>query len=195
MSHALIAAPAQPAHIMQKTFRAALTALSEPARAVPVPEIDSPAGASPALWALVLTLLDQDVSVYWPGADETLKANVLFHTGVKWSDTPETADFAVLAADSSQTLALLDRVSVGSHERPDMSATVLFVVGSETTDTLVEGPGLKSATEQRLPMNEALAYRLGQQAKTYPLGFDAYFVDHHTVLGIPRSTRIVVRTD
>lgn len=195
MPHSLMAAPAQPAQLMQKTFRAALTALSEPARAVPVPVIQAPEGVTPALWALVLTLLDQDVALYWPGASETIRANVLFHTGVKWVEDPQCADWVVLHADAPESLAILDAVSIGTHERPDTGASILFITGEETTDVLVEGPGLKSPTEQRLPLSEALAYRLGQQAKSYPLGFDSYFVSEQSVLGMPRSTRIVVRAD
>lgn len=195
MPHGLIPAPANMAAMTQATFRAALTALSEPIRAVSVPTIPAPDGVRPALWALVLTVLDEDVSVFWPESSEVVHANLGFHTRVKRVDVPEAADWLILDAGSPETLATLDRARVGTEERPDLSASVVLMAGLEATDVVAEGPGIATRVEQRLPISSQIVERLAQQANTYPLGFDTYLVLAHAVIGLPRSTRLSLRAD
>ena len=79
---AVIEAPEHQTLLMQQTFRAVLTALSEPLRAVSIPALPTPLGTTSALWAMALTLWDQDVSVWWPEADDDHWYNTLFHTRV-----------------------------------------------------------------------------------------------------------------
>ena len=110
-------------------------------------------------------------------------------------DAPSDADWLVVSAESPETLSLLDAVSVGTHERPDLAASILFITGEEATDVVAEGPGILGTVEQRLPISHALASRLAQQSAIYPLGFDSYLVLEHAVIGLPRSTRFQVRVD
>jgi alpha-D-ribose 1-methylphosphonate 5-triphosphate synthase subunit PhnH len=188
-------APVAQTHLMQQTFRAALTALSEPLRPVPVDPCDAPSGLAPALWALILTLIDADVSLFFPSASAAAQANIQFHTRARLVETPEAADWVVLEAEAIQTPTWLDQVRRGTHERPDQSASVLFIVGDDRTDVLAEGPGFREPTELRAPAGEDLVFALIRNASDYPLGYDSYFVDESTVTGLPRSTRLVVRTD
>lgn len=191
----IIPAPSEQTHLMQQTFRAALTALSEPLRPVTVPTCEAPGDLFPAAWAFMLTLIDIDVSVYWPDASEALRANIQFHTRATLVDRADVADWIVLDAVSPANPKLLEQVRRGTHERPDQSASVVFLVKDEFTDILAEGPGLREATELRIPVSEDVAYALVRNTAEYPLGFDSYFIDSTTVTGLPRSTRLVVRTD
>jgi|OM-RGC.v1.016879943 phosphonate C-P lyase system protein PhnH len=191
----IIPAPASQTHLMQHTFRAALTALSEPLRPVTIEPCEAPSELTPALWALMLTLIDADVSLCFPSASAAVQANIQFHTRAQLVETPQTADWVVLEAEALNTPGLLDQVRRGTHERPDQSASVLFIVGDDSTDVLAEGPGFREPTELRAPVGEDLVFALIRNAADYPLGYDSYFVDVSTVTGLPRSTRLVVRTD
>lgn len=188
---AVIEAPEQQSVLMQKTFRAVLTALSEPLRAVAVPALPTPPGVPTALWALILTLWDQDVSVWWPEADETLWYNTLFHTRVQKAATIETADWVVCSADHPETPQWLAQVAIGEFERPDQSASVLLLAGGSRTPVQGSGPGLSHPVEVQLAIPEPVVDRLVQNHAHYPLGFDTYVVLEHAVMGIPRSTRLV----
>jgi alpha-D-ribose 1-methylphosphonate 5-triphosphate synthase subunit PhnH len=191
----IIEAPHGQTHVMQHTFRCVLTALSEPLRPISLPVIKSPEGMNSGLWALILTLLDQDVSVCWPGMTESMRSNLLFHTGVRVTEIPEDADWLIVDAADPSTESILDRVSVGTHERPDTAASVIFLAAHDATDVLAEGPGFKDPQELKLALSESLVYRLIQNTQSYPLGFDSYLIQEQTVIGLPRSTRLMVRTD
>jgi alpha-D-ribose 1-methylphosphonate 5-triphosphate synthase subunit PhnH len=195
-AHGLIPAPADVVQVTQATFRAALTALSEPMRALPVPSIEAPEGVRPALWAMVLTLLDADVSLFWPECSDVVRANLGFHTRVRIVDTPEVADWLVLDAHFPQTRATFDAVRIGTAERPDLAASVLLITTDhDAVDVVAQGPGIATTAEQRLPIPVSLAERLAQQTTTYPLGFDTFLVLKQSVIGLPRSTRLSVRVD
>lgn len=188
---AVIEAPEQQSTLMQQTFRAVLTALSEPLRAVAIPTLPTPPGAREALWAVVLTLWDEDVSVWWPEADDTLWYNTLFHTRVRRATSLEEADWVVCSADHPETSKWLSQVSIGVDERPDQAASVLLLAGDSRTPVQGSGPGLSHAVEVQLPLPEQVVDQLVQNHRRYPLGFDTYVVLDHAVLGIPRSTRLV----
>ncbi len=191
----IIEAPARQTHVMQQTFRCTLTALSEPLRPISLPVIPAPEGIDPGLWALILTILDQDVSVYWPHMTDSMRSNVLFHTGVQIAETPEVADWLILGASDPDLESILDKVSLGTHERPDTAASVVFLTTGDSTDVLAEGPGFKHPQELKIELSEALVYRLIQNNQRYPLGFDSMLIREQTLTGLPRSTRLMVRTD
>ena len=60
---AVIEAPEHQTLLMKKTFRAVLTALSEPLRAVSIPALPTPLGTTSALWAMALTHFGIKMSV------------------------------------------------------------------------------------------------------------------------------------
>ena len=91
----IIEAPSRQTRLMQQTFRCALSALAEPLRPLSLPEVTAPEGIGTALWAMVLTLLDHDVTVYWPDMNESMRANLVFHTAVQIMEEPEKADWVV----------------------------------------------------------------------------------------------------
>lgn len=190
MNDRLVPRPQDLSEFLQHTFRVALNALSEPGQWLVVPSAETPSGMSPALWALTLTLLDRDVSVYWPSLSETARKNVVFHAEVRLLDSPEAADWVVLSADASDAVQILDRVRVGTHERPDEGATVLWIGGSERCLLDLAGPGIQGVRRCELPLPSSVVARLAENHQRYPLGFDSFVVDTHAVLGLPRSTRI-----
>ena len=191
----IIEAPVRQTHLMQQTFRCALTALAEPLRPLSLPEVTAPEGIGMGLWALVLTLLDHDVTVYWPDMNESMRANLVFHTGVQIMEEPEKADWVVLHSDDLNAESVLDRVSIGTHERPDTATSVLILTSNASTDVLAEGPGFENPQELKVKLSKSLVCRLIQNNQKYPLGFDVFLVGEHSVAGLPRSTRLIVRTD
>ena len=191
----IIEAPARQTHLMQQTFRCALTALAEPLRPLSLPEVTAPEGIGMGLWAMVLTLLDHDVTVYWPDMNESMRANLVFHTSVQIMEEPEEADWVVLHSDDLNAESVLDRVFIGTHERPDTATSVLMLTSNASTDVLAEGPGFENPQELKVELSESLVSRLIQNSRQYPLGFDVFLVGEHSVAGLPRSTRLMVRTD
>ena len=187
---AVIEAPEHQTLLMQQTFRAVLTALSEPLRAVSIPALPTPLGTTSALWAMALTLWDQDVSVWWPEADDDLWYNTLCHTRVMRAASIEQADWVVLSADHPDTPNRLGLVSIGVDERPDQSASVLLLASRSRTHVHGAGPGLLHPVEVQLPLPEAIVDQLMLNHARYPLGFDTYVVFDQAVMGLPRSTRL-----
>ncbi|CAI8291742.1 MAG: Alpha-D-ribose 1-methylphosphonate 5-triphosphate synthase subunit PhnH [Gammaproteobacteria bacterium] len=191
----IIEAPARQTHVMQQAFRHALSALAEPLRPLSLPEVTAPEGIGKGLWAMVLTLLDHDVTVHWPDMSDSMRANLVFHTGVRIAEEPEKADWVVLHSDDPNTESVLDRVSIGTHESPDTATSVLMMTSHASTDVLAEGPGFENPQELKVELPESLVSRVIQNNKQYPLGFDLFLVSDHTVAGLPRSTRLMVRTE
>ena len=191
----IIEGPARQTHLMQQTFRCALTALAEPLRPLSLPEVTAPEGIGMGLWAMVITLLDHDVTVYWPDMNKSMRANLVFHTGVQIMEEPEKVDWVVLHSDDPNAESVLDRVAIGTHERPDTATSVLMLTSNTSTDVLAEGPGFENPQELKVELSESLVYRLIQNNQQYPLGFDVFLVGEHSVTGLPRSTRLRVMTD
>lgn len=191
----IIEAPDRQTHLMQQTFRRALTALSEPLRPLVIPAIPAPPGIRSALWALVLTLLDRDVTVFWPGITATTQSNLMFHTGTRLTEMPEDADWLVLDVADPKAEQFLSRASIGCHERPDAAATILLLVSNDATEVLAQGPGFKDPTYLNLQLPESLVTRLIQNNHQYPLGVDCFLVTENSVSGLPRSTHLTMRTD
>ena len=190
-----IARPHRQTPLLPQPFRRALTALSEPLRPLVLPAIPAPPGIRPALWALVLTLLDRDVTVFWPGITATTQSNLMFHTGTRLTEMPEDADWLVLDVADPKAEQFLSRASIGCHERPDAAATILLLASNDATEVLAQGPGFKDPTYLNLQLPESLVTRLIQNNHQYPLGVDCFLVTEHSVSGLPRSTRLTMRTD
>ena len=89
---------ADPAVGAQAAFRVALEALAHPGRVLEI-EADCgvPAGMSPAMVALLLTLVDVDTPLWLPaGVDDEVRAFLRFHCGCSMVDQPGEARFAAL---------------------------------------------------------------------------------------------------
>jgi alpha-D-ribose 1-methylphosphonate 5-triphosphate synthase subunit PhnH len=119
----------------QKVFRQLLGALSEPGT---LHRIDAPtppqAGIGAALWGGLLALCDLDIRVWVaPEMDlPGLRASLRFHTGCRFCDDPEDADFAVL--DAAAPL-FVDAFRRGDPQNPERSTTGLACLRPTTASS------------------------------------------------------------
>jgi alpha-D-ribose 1-methylphosphonate 5-triphosphate synthase subunit PhnH len=177
----------------QRSFRAVMDALARPARPVAFQSPTSgPAALSPNAFAIALTLLDFEVSYYLSESLAEAEEAITFHTGSCRVTNPDQAEFAFvdLRSDSLNLAAFAQ----GEPEYPDRSTTVIAFVSSAVNGPrlLCRGPGI--ATEQHLELADLPAdfpAQWGLNRKRAPLGVDLIFVTSDTIVGLPRSTRII----
>jgi alpha-D-ribose 1-methylphosphonate 5-triphosphate synthase subunit PhnH len=178
-------------HDSQRTFRALLDANSRPGRLYQIDaEMSVPVGLKPACGAAVLTLLDLDVLVWLqPSFSASVKAWLLFHTGCRFTEDPEKADFALI-----QDLATLGELSIfnwGTAEKPETSTTLLIQLESfETGKTVIlTGAGIleQQLITPTLPQNFWNFWNQNYQA--YPQGLDVFLFTENLVMGLPRTAK------
>ncbi len=125
----------------QQTFRAVLEAMSRPGRiqALPAEVLQGvePPGLSPALTALLLPLLDAEVSLWLHPqlATRGAAAYLRFHTGVRLAEQAEDADFVVLPASAARPGTWLT-INPGTDTRPESAGTLIL----DAQALSVEGP-------------------------------------------------------
>lgn len=176
---------ADPARDAAHAFRAALQAMARPGRIETVAGVASPAPASTAASALILTLCDTTTPLYLAPSHDTdaLRGWITFHTGAPFTG-PEHAMFALGTWDALQPVS---RFRIGSAEYPDSSATL--IVERDTlsgTGATLTGPGIETKAHLSLPETEAFR----QNRRRFPLGFDTYLTCGDRLAGLPRSTRV-----
>jgi alpha-D-ribose 1-methylphosphonate 5-triphosphate synthase subunit PhnH len=182
---------ADPVHDAQRSFRAALSALSRPGlpqtlgRQIP----GLPLGA--AMSHLLLALSDEDTPVWWQQPDAALAQWLRFHTGARAAPQPVDSTFAVVT-DAGQ-LPPLTRFASGSLAAPETSATVLVELPSFDTGPALQahGPGIRDRHLLRL---EGLPSAFWSQWQAnhagFPQGVDLIFTCGDRAIGLPRTTRI-----
>jgi alpha-D-ribose 1-methylphosphonate 5-triphosphate synthase subunit PhnH len=177
----------------QATFRAALQALANPGR---IQQVESacgiPAGLSPAMAAMLLTLADVDASVWLPdSAGEAVRAYLRFHCACALVDDPAQARFvAVPAGCAAPSIAQCDP---GDPAYPDRSATLLIEVESLEAGRPVTlaGPGIpgkRSLAVAGLPAGFWTQWAANHQR--FPLGVDVFLTQGSRLCGLPRTTRV-----
>jgi len=180
-------------HDAQTTFRAALNALAHPGR---VQDISAgsgvPDGLSPAMTALLLTLVDVDTPLWLPpSASEDVIAFLRFHCGCPIVPSPALARFAAVPAGAKAPA--LSACHQGDPAYPDLSTTLLIEVGSLTDGDAVHlsGPGIQTRQTlcaAGLPDGFWREWRLNQQR--FPLGVDVFLTQDRRICGLPRSTHL-----
>jgi alpha-D-ribose 1-methylphosphonate 5-triphosphate synthase subunit PhnH len=87
-----------PVHDAQTTFRAMLEALANPGSQRQITSlVEAPAGLSLACAAACLTLLDLETQVWLqPTVEEEVKTWLRFHTGCRFTELAQTANFAII---------------------------------------------------------------------------------------------------
>ena len=204
---------ADPARQAQQTFRAVLNALSRPTLSFSVagpPE--APALLGPALAAVLLTLLDEECSVWLggrlaedgkggegkdgkDGKDGKVDAWLTFHTGVRRARSAADADFVVVEAGA---LPALEDLAQGSEEEPHRSATVVLDVrgGTGSGHWLAHGPGIDGSAVLHAPWaGTGFHEQWTRNAARFPRGVDLLLVDSRSVTGLPRTTRLEPTTE
>lgn len=185
----------------QKNYRSLLQALSRPGRIVRLDGLDgTPPFAAAA--ALAECLLDSAVGfcVTGGGRAQALQTAIAGATGAR-PEHPEAADFVFFSEGGSRGGARLAKR--GAPESPEDGATLVYCLESQPAvvcDRLrvrLTGPGIPGQDGivpemDGIPIEEFQA--LMAVNADYPLGVDAFFVrSSGEVMGLPRSTRILVR--
>ncbi|GAB5494230.1 MAG: phosphonate C-P lyase system protein PhnH [Phototrophicaceae bacterium] len=169
----------------RQTFLALMWSLSYPGR------IHNLYENVPAFDAISEALLDIETSFYT--SDESL-ITTFSKNGAKVL-TPDRAAYHFYPHLTSTLLDTVTEASIGTLMYPDQSATLIIGATLGTGQLLsLSGPGINPST----PTNIKIAgipsefWILREKAIHYPRGWDIYFVDDKRVLGIPRTTTVVV---
>jgi alpha-D-ribose 1-methylphosphonate 5-triphosphate synthase subunit PhnH len=95
--------------------------------------------------------------------------------------------------DAMFNLPALTQFSVGTHEYPDRSATIIIQTKALRNDQGVrlKGPGIKSENHLSvIGLNLEFWQQLIASRLDFPLGIDVIFVAPGAIAAIPRSTQI-----
>jgi alpha-D-ribose 1-methylphosphonate 5-triphosphate synthase subunit PhnH len=188
---------ADPVEQAQATFRAVLDAMARPGALLRAGQgLTPPAPLDPATAAVLLTLVDYDTALWLdpaagPAAGpimETARDWIAFHCGAGFAETPEHAAFALALA-----LPDLARLSPGTHEQPEIAATLILQVGSLTEGTRyrLRGPGLRTSSELLVQGLPADFVAIWQRNRTgFPLGVDLVLCAGTTLAALPRSVMV-----
>lgn len=175
----------------QQTFRALLTALSEPGKVKEVPcPLSTPAELSLAFGAACLTLIDFETPVWLqPAFSEEIKGWLRFHTGCQFTHNQKQADFALMKELEAIDLSAF---SWGSAESPEASTTLLLQLNSLNSGEQVTlyGPGVQTqrTVSPRLPQQFWKQWALNHDS--YPTGIDCFLCCENQVMGLPRSVSV-----
>ena len=171
-------------HDAQKTFRALLSALSEPGLAHEVAvAVSPPNGMNIPCAAACLTLLDLETVVWLqPGFSESVRSWLQFHTGCRFADDASEASFVVIH-DLAEIV--LSKFYWGSSEMPEQSATLLVQVSALQGghEVVLTGPGI---LDTRL-VSPVLPTRFWQDWPHNHRGIDVFLFDDRAVMGLPRT--------
>lgn len=179
-----------PVDSAQQGFRIALKAISEPGLSHElglVAELDS---LAPATYALALTLLDSDTTVWLSPSMDTpaVRANLAFHCACPITGQAQEADFALLQASEAEYITLFNN---GTDRDPELSCTALIQLcsldGGQTT--IWQGPGIETQREVALPV-ETVFWQNRQAVTKFPCGIDMYFIAGERIMALPRSTQV-----
>jgi alpha-D-ribose 1-methylphosphonate 5-triphosphate synthase subunit PhnH len=181
--------PADPVGDAQATFRAVLDAMARPGRLHRAGErLTPPRPLDKATAAVLLTLVDNETPL-WLDADAAAARDWLaFHCGAAIVAAIEAAAFAV-----ALSLPDLAAVPAGTHEGPELSATLILQIGELGAGARyrLSGPGLREPTllsAAGLPADFAPAWQ--RNHALYPRGVDIVLCAGTTLAALPRSVSI-----
>jgi alpha-D-ribose 1-methylphosphonate 5-triphosphate synthase subunit PhnH len=175
----------------QKVFRLILEAMSNPARAVNLGEFaDMLFGDYPALLAIAMTLLDNEVS-FSAYENDSLSAEIISLTLTK-RERVEFADF-VFVCDPNKLKIVIENIKYGTLTDPHKSATLVIRDDGEPACRLtLRGPGIDGYMETCVSQTarDAIMLRDAQDYE-YPQGIDLILVSSAgELIAIPRLTRM-----
>ena len=182
-------------HDSQSTFRTLLNALARPGKALEVSaKLTPPLGLNIACAAACLTLLDLETQVWLlPGLNEEVKNWLLFHTGCRFTEDTQQADFAVISdIDKMPNLAVFKQ---GIPVYPENSTTLLIILDGQEIDLPVgkeptlTGAGINEQITMPINLPNFFWQQWQQNHDSYPLGVDIYFFLENQVTGLPRTSQ------
>jgi alpha-D-ribose 1-methylphosphonate 5-triphosphate synthase subunit PhnH len=180
-----------PVHEAQRTFRALLEALARPGIAQKTTPVNPPDGLTSSCAAACLTLLDLETVVWLqPEISAAAKSWLLFHTGCRFTEQPQTADFALIS--TIKTMPPLDQFHWGTAAYPEASTSLLVQLPSLQGPKAVTlaGPGILESITIQTPLSQDFWHQWQEMVNQYPLGLDVWCFADHQVLGLPRTARI-----
>jgi alpha-D-ribose 1-methylphosphonate 5-triphosphate synthase subunit PhnH len=178
----------------QATFRSVMDAMARPGHAPAiVVDFESPPDLNAAAAALALTLFDHDTPVW---RDDALNSDAIarwlrFHTGAPLTGDASQAAFALIGNPAK--LVDLESFSLGTHDYPDRSTTLILQVESLTAGVPLSlaGPGIKDvATLAPSPLPEDFVAVLEANRALFPRGVDFIFCTGDGIAALPRTTRV-----
>ncbi len=179
----------------QATFRAVLDALAEPGRERPVEGIaEAPTPLTPVAAAVIATLADFETMVW---RDATLRtpeidAWLAFHTGAPAVSDPYRAAFALVGA--FEVCPDFADFASGTDIDPSTSTTLILAVADFRGGRRyrLSGPGIDGTREVTIAGGPAdLSDRLAANGALFPRGVDLILAGPTSVMGLPRTTRLV----
>jgi alpha-D-ribose 1-methylphosphonate 5-triphosphate synthase subunit PhnH len=187
---------ADPVLDAQRVFRVVMEALARPGSLQLLSsDLEPPPPLTPGLAAIALALCDQDTPLWLDAAltQASAVADYLrFHAGAAITTTPAEAAFA-LVADPAACPAL-DTFAFGQQDYPDRSTTVVLAVEELSTQGgfSLAGPGIAGQASLLIsPLPPGFQKAWADNGAHFPRGIDMVFAARHTVVALPRSTRIM----
>lgn len=176
----------------QRTFRAALDAMSHPGTIGELAEpCGVPPGLSPALSALLLALADCDTPVWLPPqTPEGVRAFLRFHCGCPL--VAEVGQATFVAVPAGHAVPDLAACAQGDPAYPDRSATLLLEVESlcDGPAVTLRGPGIErqaTLAVQGLPAGFWTQWQANHAR--FPLGVDVLLTSASRLCALPRTTQ------
>lgn len=179
-----------PVHDAQSTFRGLLQALAYPGQQERIAvQVSAPDPLMPACAAAALTLMDDRTQVWMPPEEKLeIRTWLQFHTGCRWSDRPQQADFAVVC--DTTALPRLREFAQGTPEEPEASTTLLIQTKGfhGGTEFMLSGPGISEQQTVWLDLGSpTLIEDLQCNSWQYPQGVDIFLFSDQQIMAIPRS--------
>lgn len=194
---------ADPVFDAQAVFRAVLGALARPGlpKTLPPPTLGSAGLAPPGpltaeLAAVALALADGGAPLW---LDEALRGSpavadyLRFHTGAPVVDAPAAAAFALIGDPSR--CPPFEAFALGVGDYPDRSTTLVMAIDGFDVGASRElaGPGVKGRVWLRAgPLPADWPDRLAANHALFPRGVDVLLVGGGQIVGLPRSTAILL---
>lgn len=179
-------------HFTQQTFRDIMNSFARPGEQHTLSETMPMNGLYGATAAVLLTLVDGEVSVY--AEDEALQKEIFAWTNTKRAAIDE-ADFIVLRAGSSaeQITAAIEAAKIGTLVDPQKSATLIIELQGDKQSYIVTGPGIEHDDTLEASLHAQWIAARAKKNREFPLGIDIICVTaDDTIFSLPRTTKIEV---
>lgn len=189
-----------PVRDAQRTFRAALAAMSRPTLPQSVPavvdgDVRTPAPLSAVVGALLLAMCD-DYTPVWLDAPLRESNEVCdwlrFHTAAQIVDDPAEGMFVV--ASGPATAPALHALAQGSDEAPHQSATLIIdtMLAEQAKPVTATGPGVNGRVDwDGVGLPEGFLAQWQENRARFPRGVDVFFADATTLRALPRTTALI----
>jgi alpha-D-ribose 1-methylphosphonate 5-triphosphate synthase subunit PhnH len=177
--------------VTQQSFRQVLQALASPGQACILPSADLDSPFSPAVTAILLTLVDRDSSLALPDyPPKGVQPWLSQHLGLQ-PCTRDSADFVLYRAANWHWPALGD-LPQGSESHPEQGATLILDIPAHVLPVSwsLRGPGRAGQTNCLLPLDAGAEVALQDNAARYPRGIDILLCQGAQCIGLPRSIRM-----